>query len=155
MIWSKMILSEKLRNRRLATPCTNYGTVYADMESGGVIHRFFPYIVDCKEPCLTKLIRKAYQRSKERPGLNCWPSFGNVQYQRYLSPADWGRRKNAQPVGIHRHLQGSENLAWLSSTRRTGRKRNQYNPRDRSTLERYFSQQTGTCICNDKSGVGV
>ena len=29
-----MVLSAKLRNRRLATPCTNYGTVYADMESG-------------------------------------------------------------------------------------------------------------------------
>ena len=26
---------------------------------------------------------------------------------------------------------------------------------NRSTLERYFSQQTGACICHDKSGVGV
>lgn len=41
------------------------------------------------------------------------------------------------------------------STRRTGRKRNQYYPGNRSTLERYFSQQTGACICHDKSGVGV
>ena len=46
-------------------------------------------------------IRKAYQRSKERTGLNCWPALGNVQYQRYLSPADWGRRENAHlPVFI-------------------------------------------------------
>ena len=29
-----MILSVKLRNRRLATPCTNYGTVGENMESG-------------------------------------------------------------------------------------------------------------------------
>ena len=29
-----MVLSAKLRNRRLATPCTNYGTVGENMESG-------------------------------------------------------------------------------------------------------------------------
>ena len=29
-----MLLSAKLRNRRLATPCTNYGTVGENMESG-------------------------------------------------------------------------------------------------------------------------
>lgn len=29
-----MVLSAKLRNRKLATPCTNYGTVGENMESG-------------------------------------------------------------------------------------------------------------------------
>ena len=29
-----MVLNAKLRNRRLATPCTNYGTVRENMESG-------------------------------------------------------------------------------------------------------------------------
>ena len=29
-----MVLNAKLRNRRLATPCINYGTVRENMESG-------------------------------------------------------------------------------------------------------------------------
>ena len=30
-----------------------------------------------------------------------------------------------------------------------------YHPGDRSTLEGYFSQQTGACTCHDKSSVGA
>ena len=41
-----MVLSAKLRNRRLATPYTNYGTILADMESGWYLSLtlFFPKI---------------------------------------------------------------------------------------------------------------
>ena len=36
-----MVLSAKLRNRRLATPCTNYGTVGENMESGVLFVAYF------------------------------------------------------------------------------------------------------------------
>ena len=41
-----MVLSAKLRNRRLATPCTNYGTVGENMESGVL---FVAYVEIAKE----------------------------------------------------------------------------------------------------------
>lgn len=36
-----MVLSAKLRNRKLATPCTNYGTVGENMESGVLFVAYF------------------------------------------------------------------------------------------------------------------
>ena len=47
-----MVLNAKLRNRRLATPCTNYGTVRENMESGvlfvGYLLSAFLQVFCCK-----------------------------------------------------------------------------------------------------------
>lgn len=43
-----MVLSAKLRNRKLATPCTNYGTVGENMESGVLFVAYDPLEGNCQ-----------------------------------------------------------------------------------------------------------
>ena len=74
-----MVLSAKLRNRRLATPCTNYGTVGENMESGvlfvaydslsdeAVNQEVVPVpmnlVAPAEEPCIKKLLPESVKGS--------------------------------------------------------------------------------------------
>ena len=54
-----MVLSAKLRNRKLATPCTNYGTVGENMESGVLFVAY--YRDDKKVEIAISILRKAIE----------------------------------------------------------------------------------------------
>ena len=60
-----MVLSAKLRNRKLATPCTNYGTVGENMESGVLFVAYVSGILIIKK-VIKKIIRKVIKQSIKR-----------------------------------------------------------------------------------------